>query len=54
MQTSGREGMITLGESLLSLVLRNLVEPREAYMKAVNKTEIRNLLAGAGIALPEV
>ncbi len=54
MQMSGREGMITLGESLLDLVLRNLVEPREAYFKAINKTEIKTLFTNAGIPIPEV
>ncbi len=52
-QSSRGIGMCTLGESLTDLVLRGLVEPREAYMKAVNKTEIRQLFAGVGIALPE-
>ncbi len=54
MQMSGREGMITLGESLLDLVLRNQVEPREAYYKAINKTEIRTLFTNAGVPLPEL
>jgi twitching motility protein PilT len=54
MQTSGREGMVTLGESLLDLVLTGLVEPREAYYKAINKSEIKTLFANAGVPLPEV
>jgi twitching motility protein PilT len=54
MQTSGREGMVTLGESLLDLGLTGLVEPREAYYKAINKSEIKTLFANAGVPLPEV
>ncbi len=54
MQTSGKEGMRTLGESLIDLVLRNLIEPREAYFKAINKTEIKTLLTNAGVPLPDL
>jgi twitching motility protein PilT len=53
MQSGKKEGMITLGESLTDLVLRGLIEPREAYHKAINKPEIRQLLGNAGIVLPE-
>ena len=52
-QSSRGIGMCSLGESLTDLVQRGLVDPREAYMKAVNKSEIRQLFANAGIALPE-
>ena len=39
--------------SLVDLVLRGLVEPREAYLKAINKTEIRQLLHNAGVTIPD-
>ena len=42
-----------MADALLDLVVRGVVEPREAYLKAVNKTEIRQLFANAGIQLPE-
>jgi twitching motility protein PilT len=39
-QTSRRLGMITLTDALIELVNANLVEPREAYAKALDKTSI--------------
>jgi len=53
MQSGKKEGMVTLGESLTDLVLRGLIDPREAYYKAINKAEIRTLLGNVGISLPE-
>ncbi len=40
MQTNRRQGMVTLNDALLDLVERNLVEPREAYLKAVDKSSL--------------
>ena len=37
MQTSKAQGMLLLNDALIDLVKRNVVEPREAYMKAVDK-----------------
>ncbi len=37
MQTSKRLGMVTLNDALIDLVDHKLVEPKEAYMKAVEK-----------------
>jgi twitching motility protein PilT len=51
MQTGKAQGMITLNDSLLDLVKRKLIEPREAYIKAVNKGEFKNLLQREGITL---
>jgi len=51
MQTGRAQGMITLNDSLLDLVRRKVIEPREAYIKAVNKGEFKNLLQREGIAL---
>ncbi len=45
MQTSRAQGMITLNDSLIDLVKRGLIDPMEAYIKAVNKSEFKNLLA---------
>jgi twitching motility protein PilT len=39
-QTSRRLGMITLTDALIELVNANVVEPREAYAKALDKTSI--------------
>ncbi|MBK8691782.1 MAG: type IV pilus twitching motility protein PilT [Deltaproteobacteria bacterium] len=52
MQTSKHLGMVTMADSLVELVLRGLVEPREAYLKAINKTEIRQLFHNAGVTIP--
>ncbi|HXE57200.1 MAG TPA: type IV pilus twitching motility protein PilT, partial [Gemmatimonadales bacterium] len=38
MQTSRKAGMVTLNDALLELVEQQLVEPKEAYLKAVDKT----------------
>ena len=48
MQTSRNAGMSTMNDSLMDLVKRKIVDPKEAYYKAVNKTEIKGLLAKAG------
>ena len=38
MQTNRKTGMVTLNDALIELVDSKLVEPKEAYMKAVEKT----------------
>jgi twitching motility protein PilT len=38
MQTNRKAGMVTLNDALLELVEQKLVEPKEAYMKSVEKT----------------
>jgi twitching motility protein PilT len=53
MQTGRAQGMITLNDSLLSLVKQDLVEPAEAYVKAVNKAELENLFRREGIEIPK-
>ena len=40
MQTNKRVGMVTLNDSLLDLVDKDLVEPQEAYMRAADKAGI--------------
>ena len=37
MQTNRRAGMVTLNDALIELVDSKQVEPKEAYMKAVEK-----------------
>jgi twitching motility protein PilT len=44
MQTGKAKGNITLNESLMDLVKRKVVEPREAYLKAVDKSGFESLL----------
>ena len=40
MQTNRRQGMVTLNDALLDLVDRHVVEPKEAYLKAVDKSSL--------------
>jgi twitching motility protein PilT len=40
MQTNKKAGMVTLNDALIDLVDKGLVEPKEAYMKAVEKAGI--------------
>jgi twitching motility protein PilT len=49
MQTGRTQGMQTMNDSLMDLVKRGIVDADEAYKKAVNKDEFRNLLGRAGI-----
>ena len=49
MQTSKRQGMFTMNDSLLRLVKENLVEPKEAWMKAVDKNGLLGLFRSGGI-----
>jgi twitching motility protein PilT len=53
MQTGRAAGMTTLNDSLLELVKRKVVEPREALAKAVAKNELRALLERAGVKLEQ-
>ena len=48
MQTSKRIGMITMNDTLLDLVEKKLVEPKEAYMRAVDKASFVNSLKAKG------
>jgi twitching motility protein PilT len=49
MQTSKRQGMVTMNDSLLRLVKEGQVEPREAWMKAVDKTGLIGLMKSNGV-----
>ncbi len=51
MQTGRAHGMVTLNDSLLELLRKGLIEPREAYMKSVNKTELKSIFQREGIKL---
>ena len=48
MQTSKRIGMITMNDTLLDLVEHKLVEPKEAYMRSVDKGSFVNALKAKG------
>ncbi len=48
MQTSRKQGMCMMNDSLVELVRRKVIEPREAYMKAVDKAGITGMLNALG------
>ncbi len=48
MQTSRKQGMGMMNDSLTDLVRRKVIEPREAYMKAVDKAGISGMLSALG------
>ncbi len=50
-QTNKRAGMISLNDSLLDLVEKKLVDPTEAYMKAIDKEGIQVAFKTRGISL---
>jgi twitching motility protein PilT len=49
MQTGRAAGMVTLNDALFELVKKRLVEPKEAWMKAVAKSDFKALLDRANI-----
>jgi twitching motility protein PilT len=49
MQVGKAQGMVSLNDALMELVTKKLVEPQEAYTKAVDKTNFESLLKRAGI-----
>jgi twitching motility protein PilT len=56
MQTSRKLGMVTLNDALLDLVDRKVIEPDEAYVKAVEKTGMLAALKARGLrvtSMPE-
>jgi twitching motility protein PilT len=50
-QTSRRQGMCLMNDSLLDLVKRKVVEPREAYAKAVDKAGLASVFTANGIEM---
>lgn len=52
MQTSKNVGMMTMNDSLFALVQKKQVEPREAWLKATDKTGFLSMLKNANIPTP--
>ncbi len=52
LQTSKAQGMRLLNESLLDLVKQGLVEPREAYLKSIDKSALLGAFRTHNIPLP--
>ena len=51
MQTGRAHGMVMLNDALMDLVKKGLVEPRDAYIKAVDKSGFESLLKREGLKL---
>ena len=51
MQTGKGVGMVTLNDALFDLVKKKLVEPKEAYSKAIAKAEFKQMLERGGFKL---
>jgi twitching motility protein PilT len=51
MQTGKNHGMVMLNDALFDLVKSGVVEPRDAYVKAVDKTGFETMLTRAGLKL---
>ena len=49
MQTSKAAGMVTMNDALFNLVQQKLVEPKEAYIKAVDKNGLLSMFKNAGL-----
>ena len=51
MQTEKAHGMVVLNDALFDLVQKGLVEPRDAYLKAVDKTGFESMLTRGGFKI---
>ena len=51
MQTGKSIGMVMLNDALFALVQKGLVEPRDAYIKAVDKTTFETMLTRGGFKI---
>ena len=51
MQTGKQHGMVMLNDSLFNLVQQGIVEPRDAYIKAVDKTNFETMLTRGGFKI---
>jgi twitching motility protein PilT len=49
MQTSKNVGMVTMNDSLFALVQSKQVDPKEAWLKATDKSGLLNMFKNAGI-----
>ena len=53
-QTSRRLGMITLNDALVELVEKGQVEPKEAYLRAIDKVNLGAALKGRGFDMSQI
>ena len=53
MQTGKKHGMVLLNDALMALVKKKLVDPAEAYRKAIDKAGFTSQLRSAGLKVPD-
>ena len=46
--------MVTMNDSLMTLVTKKMVDPKQAYIKAVDKTGILQAMKNAGFPPPNL
>jgi len=51
MQTGKQHGMVVLNDALFDLVQQKIVEPRDAYMKAIDKVNFETMLTRGGFKI---
>ncbi|MGE3950327.1 MAG: PilT/PilU family type 4a pilus ATPase [Pyrinomonadaceae bacterium] len=51
MQTGKAQGMVMLNDALFDLVQKDIVEPRDAYLKAIDKTGFEAMLTKGGFKI---
>ncbi|HUB09900.1 MAG TPA: type IV pilus twitching motility protein PilT [Myxococcales bacterium] len=54
MQTAKNIGMSVMNESLLELVKKKIVDPKEAFAKSLNKADFKQLLEREGFRVPQL
>jgi twitching motility protein PilT len=52
MQTQKGAGMVTMNDSLMQLVQKKLVDPKQAYIKAVDKAGLVGMMKALGMPSP--
>ncbi|HEY8077214.1 MAG TPA: type IV pilus twitching motility protein PilT [Labilithrix sp.] len=52
MQTAKGQGMVTMNDSLFGLVQKKLIDPKEAYVKAVDKSGLISMFKASGVPTP--
>jgi twitching motility protein PilT len=51
MQTGKQHGMVVLNDALYDLVQKKIVEPRDAYIKAIDKVNFESMLTRGGFKI---
>jgi twitching motility protein PilT len=54
MQTGKAQGMMLMNEALVELVVQRVIEPQEAYLKAIDKPGLLSALKSKGVPVHAV